>query len=179
MVNCVCMSCIFYSTACSPEGYGSGLPLPLRTARPFSRLYYTQRSRSRPQRHVRYTGATRSPSPHGHRTKEKKKPHAHQEKKEKKGPDPSTPTPLSPFPPPPGLALPPPASRPPCRPPPPPPERPGSHLREPPGPRPLSLDVGGGGDLHPLAAIQHPKVDLGGARWDSAYTGAHADGLSK
>ena len=79
----VCKSCISYPTACSPKGYGSGLPLPLRTARPFYRLYCTQRSRSRPQRHVRYTGATQSPSPHGRRTKEKKKPHAHQEKKRK------------------------------------------------------------------------------------------------
>ena len=34
----VCISRIYYPTACSPKGYGSGLPLPFRTARPFSRL---------------------------------------------------------------------------------------------------------------------------------------------
>ena len=36
--ECVYISFICYPTACSPKGYGSGLPLPFRTARPISRL---------------------------------------------------------------------------------------------------------------------------------------------
>ena len=135
---------VFYllSHCMQPKGLWQRLAAGLTESAPIFPPLNTQRSRSRPQRHERYTRATRSPPPHGRQTKEKKKSHTG-ERKEKKGPDPSTPTPPSPLPLPPGPTLPPLAPRPPCRPPPPPPERPGSQLREPSGPRPLSPGVGG------------------------------------
>ena len=53
-------SFIFYPTACSPKGYGSGLPLPSRTAAHFPAF----KPESCPQLHASHTGATLSPSPH-------------------------------------------------------------------------------------------------------------------
>ena len=35
--------CIYYPTACSPKGYGSGLPLPSWTAAHFSAIKHTKK----------------------------------------------------------------------------------------------------------------------------------------
>ena len=69
---CVCRSCICNPVTCSPRGYGSGLPLPSRTAAYFPPL---QKTRSCPQRHVALYRGNLSPFPHIRLTKEKGKPH--------------------------------------------------------------------------------------------------------